>query len=232
MKAFRILVSVLLLVLVALIAFRSNGITVYALDSFGLGWMASYLFPRFLVVCSSILVLILFLPVLAVPKIGKVVIGVLIFAACIGGYLAVNIPYINDWTKQGDDVSSVDDGKVIEEFLRNNSNYEGLVCLVLPSCPYCVASIPKLEKLTNRSPNVQVLVLVVSKDSTGVGRFRNHVGDTDVRIDLAPQPEEVAKLSGGRFPTFLYVKDGKLVHRWSNSQFGYPALDWIEAGLE
>lgn len=232
MKAFRILASILFLVFVALIILKSKEVTVYALDSFGIGWMTSYMFPRLLVVLMSIFVLMLLLPVLVIPRIGKVVVGFFILAACIGGYLAVNLPYITDWNKRGEDISMVDEGKAVEEFLRNNASYHGLVCLALPNCPYCVASIPKLEKLKNRSTDLQAMVLVVAKDSTGVERFRSHVGDTDIPIELAPDANAFAKLARGSFPTFVYIKDGKLVQLWANDQLGYPALDWIESGLE
>ena len=232
MKAFRILVSSLLFVIIAFVAFRSNSVMEYALDTLQAGWMTSYLLPRLLVIFLSILSLVFLLPVLTFSRIGKVVISLLILTACVGGYFALNLPYVNDLYRAGEDISESNDSTVIESTLSKSTPYEGLVCLVLPNCPYCVRSIAKLERIQNRTINLGVTVFVQSKDSLGVQHFQNHVGQTDVPIFITPEPKESAQLAKGRFPTFVYVKNGKVVYRWNNSQFGYPALDWVESKLE
>ncbi len=232
MRIFRLFISFLAVGCIAAISFRSEMLSNYSLEALGFGWMNSYLFPRLLLILFTSVLIAAIFPSLKLPKVRKTVVGVLIGVVCVGGYLAINPPYVNDWFRTGTDMLGVADENPIGNFLNRETNFDGLVCLALPDCPYCVEAIPNLEMLQERNPNVEIVVFVFAKDSTGVQSFNRHIGETDIPIYLVPSPKESIELCGGQFPTYLYFRNGKIIHRWFNSEFGYPALDWIESGLQ
>ncbi|MBI1287655.1 MAG: hypothetical protein GC178_08765 [Flavobacteriales bacterium] len=234
MRLLIFIVGLLAAALIGLLTIYSQSASDILLDSLNSGWMMSYLFPRILIILSAVTLTSCVLLLFNASKFMKVVIGILIFGSCIGGYLAVNLPYIDDWNQVGTEVTNVDAPAAhpVEAFLgKQFGSYEGLVCLALPNCPHCINSIPKLEKMQARTNKLNFSVLVFADDSTGVEQFLNHVPSTEIPVFLAPEPDATYALSRGRFPSFLYVKNGEIIHRWSNGQFGYPAMDWIEHGL-
>lgn len=234
MHLFRIIVGLFAIGIIGFLTVRSQSVSDFALESLNSGWLASYLFPRILMLLLTLVLTSSVLSLFKSSKILKTVIGVLIFGSCIGGYLILNLPYIDDWNRIGtaiadDDITSA---QPIEAFLNKpDKAYEGLICLALPDCPHCINSIPKLEMMLTRTDDLNFSVLVFADDSTGVDKFLSHIGPTEIPVFLAPAPEATYALSRGRFPSFLYVKNGKVVYRWSNGQFGYPAMDWVENRL-
>ncbi|MCB0755334.1 MAG: hypothetical protein H6603_10440 [Flavobacteriales bacterium] len=233
MKALRILLAVLSTLAIVLLTLYSEQLTNAALDAWQFGWMNAYLFPRVLLVFLTISILIVFLPLLNLYKVGKWVFGIVIIAASVGGYLAVNLPYIDDWSREGETLDSSLDGNQIEAQLNSmRPDYNGLVFLVLPNCPYCFDAFPNIVRLKERNPNLDVSIFVSAMDSSKFQFFKEHIPETELPIHMIRDYKQATALSKGKFPTFLYFKNERLVYRWSNNQFGYPALDWIEAGLE
>lgn len=233
MKTIRLLIALLLIAAISLITVNSGAITLYLLQKVQLSWMASYLFPRGLVVLTTGSLLCVVLPILSLPKLAKIGIGILISVICVGGYLAINLPYIDDWVRGGESLTGEYDGNQIELFLNSTQpNYDGLIFMALPNCPYCFEAYPKLELLKQRDARLDVSVFVSARDTSGMNFFIEHVGSNDViPVYLMDNREQATALSQGKFPTFLYFKDGKVVYRWSNNQFGFPALDWVENRL-
>lgn len=86
--------------------------------------------------------------------------------------------------------------------------------------------------MQKRVPELDVIVFVFTEDSSSVQAFKKDTGVDELSFLAVPKPKVSIELCLGKFPTFLYFKNGKVVHRWFNAQFGYPALDWIESGLE
>lgn len=235
MRGLKIVLGSIIITAVALVTVQSQVILDFALNPFNWGWMTSYLFPRVLIILLGVCLAIISTSIVNGGNLLKLGLGALVVGICIGGYLMVNLPYVDDWSRTGSELSEADLASTgsIEDFLNDRFNgYEGLACLALPDCPHCISSIPKLEKLQNRVSELNVCVLVFADDSTGTERFSDHVGPTQIPIFLAPNPKESYALSRGRFPSFLYLKNGKVVHRWRNGQFGYPAMDWVESKLQ
>jgi hypothetical protein len=233
MKALRILPVVLIAFAIALLTFYSEQLTVTALEAWQFGWMDAFLLPRILLLVLTIAMLVALLPILNIPKVGKWLLGIVIIAASVRGYLAVNLPYIDDWSRKGEMVDSIVDGNQIETQLNSiETDYDGLVFLVLPNCPYCFDAFSNVVRLKKRNPDLDVSIFVSAMDSSKFQFFKEHIPDTELPIYMISDNKEATALSKGKFPTFLYFKNERLVYRWSNNQFGYPALDWIEYGLE
>lgn len=234
MRGLKIILSLAVVSAIALITIQSQVISDFTLSTFNWGWMASYLFPRVLTIALGVWLALISISFINGGKLLKLGLGTLVVGLCIGGYLMINLPYLDDWNRTGSELSEEELGSTgyVEDFLNNQfNNYEGIVCLALPDCPHCISSMPKLEKLQSRVNDLNVSVLVFADDSTGLQRFSGHVGPTGIPVFLAPNPKESYVLSRGRFPSFLYLRNGKIVHRWRNGQFGYPAMDWVESKL-
>lgn len=194
--------------------------------------MVSYCTPRILIVMFSAISLVAALPLIKLGRVGKVIVSVLILGACVGGYLSINLPYINDWMRTGTVVQyEAEMSEIRAQLLLENPDHEGIIMLALPSCPYCIEQFKTLKRLKLRNPNMDVSVFVACKDSAGLETFNHHVDDSEIPTFRIGNQQEVSELSNGRFPSFLYFREGKIVYRWSNGQFGYPALDWVENGL-
>lgn len=233
MKTIRISFATLAAFAITGLTFSSEALTVYALEMLQLSWMQSYLLPRLLVVLLAIASIFAVLPVLNLPKIMKSLVGILILGAAIGSYLSVNLPYVNDWVRVGTALNQhVQASEIGNQLKPHDQESDGLFMLALPSCPYCVEQFETLERLAVRNPDLIIAVFVAGADSVSVNEFKNHVGKSQIPMYPISNPNEISELSEGRFPTFLYYRNGSVVYRWSNQQFGYPALDWVEAGLE
>jgi hypothetical protein len=79
--------------------------------------------------------------------------------------------------------------------------------------------------------DVDVAIFLAAKDSASLDYYIEETGASELDYFLVQDPEGMHELSRGSYPTFIYIKNGKIIHRWSNDNLGYPALDWIESGL-
>ncbi|MFM1877027.1 MAG: hypothetical protein RL266_2764 [Bacteroidota bacterium] len=231
-KTGRLVVSLALLIGLFSIAVRTSAIFDFALLEWKLGWMTSFLFPRvlFLIVTLALSVSVVTFCDGAVWL--RTLIFVTIFGFCIVGFVLLNPPYNSDWSKKGIVLQDEPAAQAIEAFLDSAyTDFEGVVCLALHDCPYCINAIPLLELLSERNTDLRVVVMVYAVNSQSMANFKLHVKETDMDIYRAPKPEETFALAMGTFPAYVYVKNGRAQYLWTNAQFGFPALDWIEAGL-
>lgn len=231
MKPVRVLLAAFSALGIGLITFKSGPMLDMGLTNLGLGWMASYLLPRMSVLVLTILLALLLWPATKALKF-RILLTILVLGIGIGGYLIVNPPYIR-WTKQGTDMTAEVGGHPIEAYLNeHHPGFDGVICLALPGCPHCKTAIPKLALMQQRVPDIDLFVFVFTEDSAKVTSFKQYAGVDHLPYVAVPEPKQSIRLSRGRFPAFLYFKDGKVVYRWSNNQFGYPAFDWVEAGFK
>lgn len=232
MYRLRIASVVLLLLLMAALALYAAELTAMIAASEPFSWMFSYIAPRLVFLLLSVGWLTVFLSLISLNTKAKTGIGVLCIGAAIGGFLIMNPPYIADWQKYGQDLTGIYNDNDVEHALQTSEpDFDGLVMLALPNCPYCFMAYPQLERLKHRDHELDVAVFVSAKDSFGVHFFEEKIGKSEIPVYLLSDRDQATELSNGKFPTFLYLKDGKLIHRWSSDQFGYPALDWIEDRL-
>ncbi len=231
MKSVRIVSALLLVVCLGVITFKSDYLIQLGIASLNFGWMTSYLFPKVLVLAVASVLIAIAWPMIRLSNGFKFLIGFLILGLSVGGYLIVNPPYI-EWTKTGTDLTDETSGIPIEEYFNQNwADFDGVVCLALPGCPHCEVAISRLSLVKKRVPELDVLVFVFTEDSSRVGSFQKKTGVDELPFVMVPDPATSSVLCQGSFPGFLYFKNGKIVHRWFNDEFGYPALDWVEAGL-
>lgn len=232
MKLIRRTLAVLLIVGICLAIFRSEYLIQYGVVQLNWGWMSSYLFPKGLLLVLTSLFVWMVSNKLSPSGWFRFFSVLILFGISVGGYLLVNKPYI-EWVKKGTDMTTELAGNPVEIYLGHNQpDFEGVVCLALPGCPHCEVAIPKLAMMQNRVPKLDVMVFIFTEDSLEVSSFRNDVGVHQFPFDIVPDADNSIELCRGRFPTFLYVRNGKVIHRWFSSEFGYPAFDWVENRLQ
>lgn len=231
MNAVNKIVLTVIVLLLSVLVLRSEQITFYAIDHLGLGWMVSFLLPKIgLILCVALMIGVSW-STLKKLGVGKWIASFFIIGLPITAYLVVNIPYTDDWKKNGTALEPGEGAAIVEFLSTTRPGFDGLVCFSLPGCPHCEEAKIKLEKLQKRAPELDLLVFVFAEDSTAIpGPDSDEVGSSLTHL-LVPSPSESIMLNQGRFPCFFYYRNGKLVHRWFSGQFGYPAYDWVENGL-
>ncbi len=141
--------------------------------------------------------------------------------------------YIEDYRSEGLEIKQdekYNNHEVAKLIAKTNSNYTGLMCIVSKDCGFCHALAPKLETLVNRS-KVDVIVIIASSEQDDIDYFK---GETDAYSPdylISGSFKGVLEICDGSFPTIFYMKQGRIIYKWNNNQFGYPAFDWVENGL-
>jgi glutaredoxin len=228
----RIIFAIVVAGLILLLTIYSSDLTRWAITDVSTGWMTGFLTPRISVTICSLVLSILIASRLNFSKVVKWAVGILVFGIGIGGYLLVNLPYINDWMKYGVTLDSNDSLNPVEVYLEDSySDFDGLVMFSLPGCPYCEDAIANLELVHRRAPERDLLILVFVEDSAALANYKNEFSSSDLTFEAVPEPKVSVSLNRGQFPGFFYVKNGRMIHRWFSGQFGYPAYDWVENGL-
>jgi thiol-disulfide isomerase/thioredoxin len=232
MRSIRIVLLFVVVLALVLLAIQSEYLTHFLIGNLNSSWMMGYLLPRLIMIVLSATLVAITVPLFSFTTKGRIALGVVLFSCAVGGYLAINLPYASDWKTQGEDISGKLSGSEIESVLNSESpDFDGLILLALPNCPYCFVAYPNVELLKKRNPDLDVVVFVSARDTAGVSFFREKVGESEIQVYLISDRKQATELSEGRFPTFLYFKNGKVVYRWANNQLGFPALDWVENRL-
>ena len=158
--------------------------------------------------------------------------GIVLSAGLIVG-IAIERPiYSGDYNKEGKAVS-IEKNSLLDVILASQPNYDGLICIASPSCPFCKDAVSnRLRVMKERNPKLAIGVALFTSDSSNITRFQKETDSKNLDYFLSPDIKGTIDLCKGAFPTFIYIKNKKITHIWGNSQMGYPALDWIEAGLE
>lgn len=125
------------------------------------------------------------------------------------------------------DVSSAGEELMIDA--KANLN-DGLLMISIPGCPYCFAATETLLKLKERRPKLHIKQVVLTKSEDNLTAYR----------DIAKESYDVVKSEDVEFfgqitnsyPTFVLIKDGVLLKKWSNSGFGVVAKDEIENSID
>lgn len=112
-------------------------------------------------------------------------------------------------------------------------NFEGLVLIARPGCPFCKEAIEdRMVQLEKRNENIKVAVYLAQGVESHLDLYKSE-NTKDIPFFVKDREfgdNDVLRITG--FPTFVYVKDGGLIHQWSNDDFGYRSLDWIENQLQ
>jgi len=204
-----------------------SGFSIYSFKSFelsllngGFSWTMSKLLPYITLVIEGILLAYSFAKGFKIKvKIVKVLVALVLFAApFIAGFVLHPI-YQGDFSSEGTEAAS-DKVKVDEKY--------DLLVVTIPGCPYCLASIEQLKMIKKRTPEANILFSVCSSDKRDLELYKTLI-DGKFDIALADDVEASVKLAEGHFPTFVQIKKGLPVYKWSNDQFGAGSMDKFEA---
>jgi hypothetical protein len=150
----------------------------------------------------------------------KVTLALILLVAPFSAYFALNPVYQGDFSQNGKEMK-----------IRNSkttSMENGLLVLTIPGCPYCFESIGFLKKIQKRNPRLKIQFAVTGTEDkaylTDYKREVNKVFD----VALYTNASTLVKETGGRFPTFILVKNSEAIYAWSNDQFGVRAIDKLE----
>ncbi len=186
-----------------------------------LSWTFSKILPYFILCLCGILLFIQFIKI-NFNKLYKLIIGfiILILPFIIG--FVLNPIYEGDFSKQGTSIKS--------NFSPTDFKNDGLTVVTIPDCQFCFGAIEKLKIIKKRNPKLKIDFVVCSTKKQYIKNYIKEINGA-FSIRLANNPEELAKTSGFKFPTFFKVINKKPTYMWSNDQFGVRAIDDFESNL-
>lgn len=203
-----------------------SGITIYSFKSFEMGllnngfsWTMSKMLPYLTLGIAGILLAYSFAKGFKIrAKIVKVIVVIVLLAAPFAAGFLLHPIYQGDFSSEGTEVKATT--------VKVDEKYD-LIIVTIPGCPYCLASIEQLKKIKERTPEANLLFSVCSSDKKDLELYKTLIaGKFD--IALAEDIEASVRLAEGHFPTFVQVKKGIPVYKWSNDQFGAGAMDKFE----
>lgn len=102
-----------------------------------------------------------------------------------------------------------------------------LVMVGIPGCTYCLASLDGIKQLKRRNPSMRIKVVLCRPNRNDLNQYRKIAGKS-IRVSRASNPDEITALVSGKFPTYLWVKNGEVKLLWPNNRFGSGAKDFLE----
>ncbi|GEM_PF-3412261 len=199
----------------------------------GFSWTMSLILPQVFILLFSLSAAFFIWKAVPLKPLFNWGISIVVLGGLIGWHAFLHPPYIEDYVRESEIIEEgffERDG--LEKYLASNyGEFRGLVAIASPGCKYCQQAARRLEKMQERGTNSDLLVVMYSDAEEDIDYFVEMSGAEDLDYILTPDPDATLEACEGRFPTFLYFKEGRFTHRWHNSDFGYPAMDWIEEGI-
>lgn len=124
------------------------------------------------------------------------------------------------------DISSASEELMIE---AKSDFSDGLLMISIPGCPYCFAATETLLKLKQRRPNLEIKQVVLTRNDQDLSSYKEIAKD-NYDVVKTEDVDFYGQITNS-YPTFVLVKDGVLLKKWSNSGFGVVAKDEIEASV-
>ncbi len=90
-----------------------------------------------------------------------------------------------------------------------------------------MASIQTIKEIKKREPNLNVKYILCSTDSSSLELYKQEIRG-DFPINIASKSEVLAKVTQGKFPSFL-LRSTSSTRIWSNDSFGALAKDEVES---
>jgi hypothetical protein len=227
---YKILLVIILLVCTII---YSIDIVNYSIDIVKVGWLVSFLTPKVLIIFLSGVLSVLVYRIMSLGKLKRLLTGALVFFLPIGIYLMVHPPYVEDYEKRGVEVAekSFPNNSIILRINETQPQFNGLISIASPGCAHCIKATSKMSRMLARDPSLDLIVFLYTKKQEKLDKFRAKATADNLPIVMVPDGDDAMILCQGRFPTFLYMKNGDIIHMWSNDQFGYPAFSWVENKL-
>lgn len=216
------------LVLCFLIVFYNQAVF-DTLIGWGFGWTISAITPWILIFALSFTIMYVLLRKLRLQK-GKWVL-VLIPLLFLGFNFAINPIYEADYIKNGEELE-IDNHILLDSLNNTSDSFTGLVCIADLGCPFCkTATKSRLNVIKERFPKSNIYITLNSDKQEYIDQYAEESGAKNLKFLKIDKSKEILELSKGSFPTFILISEGKIIHRWNNSELGYPAIDKIESFL-
>ncbi|MDX1445834.1 hypothetical protein [Lishizhenia sp.] len=106
----------------------------------------------------------------------------------------------------------------------------GLLMISIPGCPYCFEATSTLKQLKERTPELAIRQVVLSDDIADLELYRE-AAEGMYTVDTTSAYSFYSRITSS-YPTFVLVKDGEMHKQWRNSGFGVVAKDEIEGLVE
>lgn len=155
----------------------------------------------------------------------------LVFCLPLGIYFARNPIYQGDYIKTDTEISD-SENSIVKTIVASKPDFNGIVCIASPGCGFCKeATKHRLKPIKSRT-DINVAIFLAVKDTAAIDYYISETNAPELDYFLLEEVDGLNEITQGRFPTFIYVKDKRIAHIWSNDNLGFPALDWIESGLK
>ena len=103
-----------------------------------------------------------------------------------------------------------------------------LFIVILPGCPYCMETIELSKQMLHKNANTKIRYMLTSEDQEGYWYFRKRL-PKQIGVEIPENPNIWMLTAAGEFPSYVLVKNQKVVKAWHNTEFGVQALDQINA---
>jgi hypothetical protein len=100
--------------------------------------------------------------------------------------------------------------------------------VILPGCPYCIETIELSKQMLHKNTNTKIRYMLTSEDQEGYWYFRKRL-PKQIEVEIPDNPSIWMLTAAGEFPSYVLVKNQKVVKAWHNTEFGVQALDQINA---
>ncbi|MEX1191109.1 MAG: hypothetical protein WEA99_03985 [Brumimicrobium sp.] len=221
--------SFIYIVLSLLIIFFENQLNQFLIEV-GFSWTLSALTPWILILVLSVTTMLKLRSSFR-PQKWKWSFFLLPFVL-LGLNFAVNPIYEADYIKKGEALN-IDEHVLLHEIENEFQHFDGLVSIADVNCGFCkLATKTRLNVMKERFPELDIAITLNTDEQNYIDKFKKETNANNLFFLKINRSKEIVNLAGGSFPTFVYIKNGKIVHRWKNSELGFLALDWIESNLE
>jgi hypothetical protein len=101
-----------------------------------------------------------------------------------------------------------------------------LFIVILPGCPYCIETIELSKQMLQNNTKTTIRYMLTSEDQEGYWYFRKRL-PKQIGVQIPANPSIWMLTAAGEFPSYVLVKNQKVVKAWHNTEFGVNALDQI-----
>lgn len=228
MKLFQI---ILIYTITIFISIKADKITTKLINNNITEWFASFIIPTIIVVILAFSVSRLIYTCNLCKKKIRLITSFVVFSSLIINHLIQNPPYLEDYSTYGTSID-IKNNNLIKDICCSTPSFDGILMIGSVSCPHCMSSAEKLSILQKRAPNRDIRVVLFTDSEDQLRNFIQNSGVKDLHYSITKNEKDVLSLCDGRFPTFIYIKEDKAVHKWRNSEFGFRAYDIVESGLK
>ncbi len=225
-----ILLSSISFLIALIIPFFFNEILLFVTENLGLGWVATTILIRLLVILFFILFLKFIFAAFSKTKHLKNWISILIgsvagFFLCFAIVPIYSVDYgiFDDQIKLDklDELNTATGGTFV------NENTPTLLAFVTTSCPFCKIACQKLGANVERGQSIKVdFIFPGTREDADI--FLEENNGTSFNSHLIGDEQTFINYSGSSFPSiFILDTEGNTSYHWVGDQMNFSALDYL-----